>query len=101
MAVGAGTSGGFAMSTSEGRGSGFPVILSAGLLLLAGAALLLFVVPIVEDPRPRKPIDGGYQTTVWDKWTWERQAGRSRDLYLPERQAEKDAAGGVPPAGSP
>jgi hypothetical protein len=89
------------MSTSEGRGSGFPVILSAGLLLLAGAALLLFVVPMVEDPRPRKPIDGGYKTTVWDKWTWERQARRGREQYLRDLQLNKGVPGDAPPAGSP
>jgi hypothetical protein len=89
------------MSTSEGRGSGFPVILSAGLLLLAGAALLLFVVPTVEDPRPRKPIDGGYKTTVWDKWTWERQARQGHEQYLRENQLNKGVPAGAPPAGSP
>jgi hypothetical protein len=86
----------------ESRDHGLFIPLTLGIVVvLALVVLLIFFLPIVEDPRPRKPIDGGYQTTVWDKWTWERQAGRSRDLYLPERQAEKDAAGGVPPAGSP
>jgi len=64
---------------SEKRDPGLLIPLMLGIVvLLVLPALFIFVLPIVEDPRPRKPISGGWKTTVWDKWTWERAAERSR-----------------------
>lgn len=64
--------------SSEHREPGLFIPLMVGGVLLLAVGLLLFVLPIVPDPRPRKPMDGvTYRTTVWDKWTFERNARRA------------------------
>jgi hypothetical protein len=63
----------------ESRDHGLFIPLTLGIVaVLAFLGVFLFVFPIVEDPRPRKPMaDVTYRTTIWDKWTWEHHRSRS------------------------
>jgi hypothetical protein len=86
----------------ESRDHGLFIPLTLGtVVVLAVLVLFIFVLPIVEDPRPRKPVAGGWKTTVWDKWTWERRYRQVREAYERELLHEKQFPENAPRAGSP
>jgi ureidoglycolate hydrolase len=83
----------------EGReprsSSAFIPLLSGLVLVVVTLALLVFVLPIAPDPRPRKPMDGvTYRTTYWDKWRFDRKARQITEEY---RRALRDDAQEVGP----
>jgi hypothetical protein len=53
-------------------GAGVMVALTASLMLLAGAALFVFVIPTVPNPRILPSVDYPVpKDTLWEKWKWD------------------------------